>query len=158
MSEIDLLIKLFDTLKESSKETQQLCHGMLTNQNNIGNYIKQLPMSDLKEALKEHSKEAADDIGVCTETVETKTDNILDRVKIIENKIGKMILVVIVVVGLFSFALLVGTLARDKDEPTHLNLKEVIQEQNKTIDEHKQSIDDLEQRIKERMNELHKKK
>ena len=43
MAEADLLIKLFDTLKDASKETRDLCQAMLTNQNNIGNYIKNLP-------------------------------------------------------------------------------------------------------------------
>ena len=52
MSEADLLIKLFDTLKDSIRDMQQLCQAMLTNQTNIGNYVKNLPIDEVKELLK----------------------------------------------------------------------------------------------------------
>lgn len=145
MSETDILLKLFDTLKDASKETQQLCHTMLTNQANIGTYIKQLPMTDLKDALKEHSKEASDEIGVCTETVETTTDNILEKVKLIENRIGKMILVVIVAFTLFSSALFVARYMNKSDITAHEKLEKVITTQNKQIAELQKTIDELHQ-------------
>ena len=40
MADVDLLIKLFDTLRESNKESNQLAHALLTNQNDISSYIK----------------------------------------------------------------------------------------------------------------------
>ena len=134
MSEIDLLIKLFDTLKDASKETQQLCHAMLTNQNNIGNYMKTLPMDDLKQALKDHSKESTDEIGTCTETVESTTDNILERVKVIEGKIGKMILVVIVAFSLFGSAVMIAQLT-DEDVKPATYYEEKIEYLEKQIEE-----------------------
>lgn len=143
MSETDLLLKLFDTLKDASKETQQLCHAMLTNQQNIGSYIKQLPMTDLKEALKEHSKEASDEIGTCTETVETTTDTILERVKLIESKIGKMILVVLVAFTLFSSALFVAKYITTSDSESHEKLEKVIATQNDQIIELQKTIENL---------------
>jgi len=129
------LIKLFDTLKDSSKETQQLCHAMLTNQQNIGNYIKTLPMSDLKEALKEHSKESTDEIGTCTETVESKSDIILEEVKEIKGKVTKMILVVIVAFTLFTSAVLIARITTPKPQDTHNELKMEIDNLRKDIED-----------------------
>ena len=135
MSDFDLLIKLFDTLKDSSKETQQLCHAMLTNQQNIGNYIKTLPISDLKEALKEHSKESTDEIGTCTETVESKSDIILEEVKEIKGKVTKMILVVIVAFTLFTSAVLIARITTPKPQDTHNELKMEIDNLRKDIED-----------------------
>jgi len=111
MAEADLLIKLFDTLKDASKETRDLCQAMLTNQNNIGNYIKNLPMTDLTQALKEHSKESANNIGTCTETVESTTDIILNEVKKMGLKVRTMIVVVSVAFSLFTLSALVGVIS-----------------------------------------------
>lgn len=110
MPDVDLLIKLFDTLKDSSKDTHIMCQAMLTNQNNIGNYIKNLPMESLVNALKDHSKNSKDEIGSCTQTVETKSDDILAEVTSIKGKIKTMIMVVVVAFALFSIASLIGVI------------------------------------------------
>ena len=154
MSEIDLLIKLFDTLKDASKETQQLCHAMLTNQNNIGNFMKNLPMNELKQALKDHSKESTDEIGTCTETVETKTDNILERVKAIEGKIGKMILVVVVAFTLFGSAIMIANFTNPHSQSQD---RDTITELKKIIDEDKLRTDEVIEDLRKTIEELHKK-
>ncbi len=145
MAEHDFLLKLFDTLKDSSKETQQLCHALLTNQNDIGNLLKNIPVKELKYILKEHSKESSNDIKTCAEAVETKSDTILDRIKTIEAKIGKMILVVIVAAGLFSVALLIGTLVRDKDDGVHSEIVIELQKKRKTIIKLERRIESLKE-------------
>lgn len=111
--EVDVLIKLFETLKDALRDTNQLCQTMISNQTNIANYIKTLPISDLKQALKDHSKESSDEIETCTETVETKTDTILTKVNSIDSKVGKMILVVGVAFSLLSIAYFVGRYSTD---------------------------------------------
>ena len=111
MAEVDLLIKLFDTLKDASKETRDLCQAMLTNQNNIGNYIKNLPVTDLTQALKEHSKQSTSEIGTCTETVESTTDIILNEVKNMGGRVRTMIIVVSVAFSLFTLATLIGVIS-----------------------------------------------
>lgn len=155
MSEIDLLIKLFDTLKDASKETQQLCHAMLTNQNNIGNYMKSLPMDDLKQALKDHSKESTDEIGTCTETVESKSDNILERVKAIEGKIGKMILVVIVAFTLFTTAILIANFSNPHSQAQD---RATIEDLQKIIDADKIRTDEVIEDLRKTVEEFHNKK
>jgi cell division protein FtsL len=108
MAEVDLLLKLFDTLKDSSKDTQQMCQAILSNQTNISHYIKNLPLGDLKDLLKEHAKASGDDINTCTETVESQSDGILKEIKTLRGKVKIMITVVIVAFSLFSIASLIG--------------------------------------------------
>lgn len=110
MAEVDVLLKLFDTLKDSSKDAQQMCQAILTNQTNISSYIKNLPLSDLKELLKDHAKQSGDEIGTCTETVESQTDAILEEVKTLKGKIKTMITVVVVAFSLFTIAGLIGVI------------------------------------------------
>jgi len=151
MSDTELLIKLFDTLKDASKETQQMCLAILQNQNNISNFMDNIPIQELKDTLKEHSKEAAADMDVCTETIETTSHSILERVKVIEGKIGKMILTVLVVFALFSSAVLIGTLIQKSDKSTDIDIENLLE--NHEIKENKKFKE-----ILEKIEELHKKK
>jgi len=142
MAEVDLLIKLFETLKDALRDTNQLCQAMLNNQTSIANHMKTLPIEDLKQVLKDHSKESSDDlkdhskessddIGTCTETVETQGVNILNEIRDLKGKVKTMIIVVVVAFTLFSSVLLVGKLMVDTDQ-THEELKiEIIRELNK---------------------------
>jgi hypothetical protein len=126
MAEIDLLIKLFDTLKDSMKDQQTVHNALLNNQNDIGNYMKTLPIEEIKLMLKEHSKES-----------------ILAEVKDIKGKIKNMILVVIVAVSLFGIALLIGGIAFNnvgskKETISHEYIKEIIEEYHKQDSERKE--------------------
>ena len=128
MSEADLLIKLFDTLKDSIRDMQQLCQAMLTNQTNIGNYVKNLPIDEVKELLKEHSKDSSVEIETCSETVGTQADAILNEVKELKGKVKTMIIIVIVAFTLFTSAILIGKLSVDVEEIK----KEIIEDLYKT--------------------------
>ena len=131
MAEVDLLLKLFDTLKDASKDNYQLAQALLTNQNNIGNYIRSLPLDDLKQALKDHSKDSSDEIGTCKETVETKSDDILTEVKKISSKIKTMIIVVVVAFTLFGAASLIGVIAYNTRAKTDAVSKEAADYKSK---------------------------
>jgi hypothetical protein len=158
MSDFDLLLKLFDTLKDSSKDTQDLCHAMLTNQNNIGSYIKNLPVDELRNALKEHNKESADNIDACTETVETKTDAILKIVDLIETKIGKMITVVIVAFALLTVAFIIGRLSMDTSS-LEKKIESTQQEEHQVIiDAVKDSMEKEFEKVRKEMDKFHKEK
>ena len=143
MAEIDLLLKLFDTLKDSLKDINIGNNALLTNQNDISNHIKGLPMEEVKQLLKDHSKESSDDIDSCTETVESKSDAILEEVKEIKGKIKNMILAVVVAVSLFGIALLIGGIAFNNVEPkqetiSHESIKKIIEEYHKQDSERKE--------------------
>jgi gas vesicle protein len=152
MAEVDLLIKLFDTLKDASKETRDLCHAVLTNQNNIGNYIKNLPMTDLTQALKDHSNRSTSEIGSCTETVESTTDAILNELKNLAEKIKTMIIVVSVAFSLFTLATLIGVISYNIRENTSLETK--VEEYTTIQDGH----DELKKEIIESIREEFRKK
>ena len=143
MSDIDLLIKLFDTLKDSMKDQQTVHNALLTNQNDLGNHLKTLPIEEIKQILKDHTKDSSDDIDSCTETVESKSDAILEEVKDIKGKIKNMILVVVVAVSLFGIALLIGGIAFNNVEPkqetiSHESIKKIIEEYHKQDSERKE--------------------
>ena len=143
MAEIDLLIKLFDTLKDSMKDQQTVHNALLTNQNDLGNHLKTLPIEEIKQILKDHTKDSSDDIDSCTETVESKSDAILEEVKEIKGKIKNMILAVVVAVSLFGIALLIGGIAFNNVEPkqetiSHESIKKIIEEYHKQDSERKE--------------------
>ena len=148
MAEVDLLIKLFDTLKDSSKDTQQMCQVMLTNQNNIANYIKHLPIEELTDALKDHSKESSEEIGTCTETVESTTDTILTELQLMNGKIKTMITVVIVAFALFSIASLFGVITyqaqKGRDQSSHVE----VYDPGKAEEQHKALKNEIMQLLK----------
>jgi len=126
MGEIDLLLKLFDTLKDSMKDQQTVHNALLTNQNDLGNYLKTLPIEEIKLMLKEHTKESSDEIESCTETVESKSDTILNEIKIIKDKIKTMIIIVMVTFSLFGMSLLIAKIVDNHDKNEIKDLKEQI--------------------------------
>lgn len=125
MAEIDLLLKLFDTLKDAIKDIQLMCQAMLTNQNNIGNYVKSLP-----DALKDHAKESSDEIGTCTETVEAQSDTVLNEIRELKGKVKTMIIVVVVAFTLFTAAVMIARLTDERPNEHH-QLMEKIEELEK---------------------------
>jgi len=149
MSDTNLLIKLFDTLKDASTETQRMCYAMLENQNNIVNNMQNIPIQELRDALKEHSKESTDEIDACTETVETKTNKILDKVNIIDTKIGKMITVVLVAFSLLAISFIVGRLSMESSTVE----KKIEQKED---EEHKKVVDAITNSMKEEFDKIRK--
>ena len=159
MADVDLLIKLFDTLKESNKETTQISHALLQNQNDISNYIKNLPMNEIKQLLKDHVKESSSEIDSCTEIVEEKSDTILEEVKTISGKIKTMIIIVLVAFSLFSAAALIGVIISKNDE-SKKGYDKLIEAVNEAIDEKfrtfKEESDRKDDEILKAIEKLHK--
>lgn len=137
---IDILVKLFDTLKEASDETKKTSKELIAQQQELVNHVKHLPIAELKDALKEHAKESSQDIDSCTETVETKTDTILEKVKGIENKVGRMILVVIVAFSILTGGYIIIRTLSETSGDTHDAEIHVIK---KEVDEIKEMIEKL---------------
>jgi len=149
MAEMDIMLKLFDTLKQSSDKNEATIQKLIEQQHTLIGHIEYLPIKELQDSLKDHNKETSDDINSCTETVETTSDVILTKVNSIDTKIGKMILIVIVAFTLFSMSVLIATLTQTKNIPTYSDLKSVITDQNELIEELKKDIDEYHrQKIK----------
>ena len=146
MAEIDLLIKLFDILKDSIKDVQNVNNALLTNQNNIGNYIKGLPMEDIRGILKDHSKSSEDKIDSCTSTVETKSGDIMEAIKGLKEKVGRMILVVIVISSILGVGILVGGIITNAtDKTTERIIKQHEKQEDLKFEEIKKEIQRLHQ-------------
>lgn len=108
MSEnIHILLKLFDTLKEASDRNGSATEQLIVQQLELVSHIKHLPIEDLKQALKDHAKEASEDITSCSDTVESTSSGIKDEIQKINGKVGKAILVVVVaftvMTGMYAF-------------------------------------------------------
>jgi hypothetical protein len=101
---ITILVKLFETLKEASDKNEDATQQLIVQQLELVGHIKHLPIEDLRQALKDHAKDSADNIDSCTETVEITGKDLMTEIKKLASKVNKMILVVLV-----TFAVLTGT-------------------------------------------------
>ena len=152
MAEVDLLLKLFDTLKDSSKDTQQMCQAMLSNQTNISNFMKNLPLAEIKEMLKDHAKESGDDIGTCTETVESQTDAILKEVRQLKGRIKTMITVVIVTFSLFTIAGLIGVITYQTRKDVAPIYQDEFYSPSQTDEQHQKLKEEIIEAIRKEFN------
>lgn len=101
---ITILVKLFETLKDSSDKNEETTQKLIVQQLELVSHIKHLPIEDLNQALKDHAKDSANDIDACAETVEITGKDLMTEIKKVASKVNKMILVVLV-----TFAILTGT-------------------------------------------------
>jgi len=101
---IDVLVKLFDTLKFSSDKNEDATKQLISQQQDLVTYINNLPVKDLRDAIKEHSKDSKTNIDNCSNAVAVKTKDLMTEIKKVNSKVSKMILVVAV-----AFTILTGT-------------------------------------------------
>jgi hypothetical protein len=135
MDNVELMVKLFETLKESSDKSESTLRKLIEQQHSLISLIEYMPVKELHEALKDHSKVSSIEIGTCTDTVNLTSDSILEKVKIIENKIGKMILVVVVAFAVLSMGYLIGRMTLEKS----------VMEQQGSAAGHQEIIDSVEE-------------
>jgi beta-lactamase regulating signal transducer with metallopeptidase domain len=144
---LDIMLKLFDTLKESADKNTQAINGLISQQNELINHVKYLPIQELRDTLKDHSTKSGTDINVCTETVQTKSGDILQKVKDIDGKINKMLIVIGVVFSLLAVAYFIARSTTDVDQIK----KEVALDEQKL---RKQITEDIESRQKKEHQEI----
>jgi preprotein translocase subunit SecG len=146
---IDILVKLFDTLKESSDESKRVVQTLVTQQQDLVSHIKTLPISDLKENLKEHSKQSIDDINTCTQKVEAKSDNIMGKLRGIDSKVTKMIIVMSVLFTLLAVSYFIVRHTIDKEQIEKDISTSIINEiEKRQATEHQEIINAVEKAIK----------
>jgi hypothetical protein len=143
---IDVLVKLFDTLKESSDENKRTCQAMIAQQQDLVNIIKLLPINDLRDNLKEHSKQSDTDIETCTTSVETNSIAILQKIKDIDGKINKMLIVIGVVFSLLAVAYFIARSTTDVNDIKKEIKKEFVSEQEKMKNEITRDIEAKQRR------------
>jgi DNA-binding transcriptional MerR regulator len=139
---IEILVRLFETLKDSSIRNENVSQRLLMQQIEMVNQIKNLPVEDLKVALKEHMADSAKDINTCAGTIEIHTNDIKELIKVLTNKVSKMITVVAV-----TFSLLAGT----------YTVMRVVSDEQSHIDQLKQElVEERDARMDEMLNEIRK--
>lgn len=150
---VEIMVKLFETLKESTDKNESTLRKLIEQQHSLISLIEYMPVKELHESLKDHSKDSSMEIGTCTDTVNSTSNSILEKVKVIENKIGRMILVVIVAFSVLSAGFIVGRITLEGKVMQQSN----VVEHQEIIDTLKESMEEEFKNIREEINLYHKK-
>ncbi len=124
---ITILVKLFETLKDSSDKNEETTQKLIVQQLELVSHIKHLPIEDLNQALKDHAKDSANNIDICTETVEVTGKDLMTEIKKVASNVNKMILVVLV-----TFAVLTGTyvfISNVADHKQNIEVQKIVVEE-----------------------------
>lgn len=135
---INVLLKLFDTLKESSDRNEEATQKLVVQQLDLVGHIKHLPIEDLRLALKEHAKES-------TDSVTTTRDDVMSEIKIVSNKVSKMILAVVVAFSILTGGYVIIRTAADNQETINISQEE----------QHRKVARDVIEEIRKEMRDLH---
>jgi len=146
---ISILVKLFETLKTSTDKNEEATQGLIVQQLDLVGHIKHLPIQDLKDALEVHSKDSKKEVDNCSENVDIKTSNLMVEVANLNNKVSKMILVVVVAFTIVMASL--GIINRISDKSKLYNYEVIETSQSKEFND---SMDTLLNEINEIRNDM----
>ena len=125
---LDFIGKLFDTLKETTDDNTVVVQKLVDQQNNLVVTVEKMPISEIRQELKDHVSAAHDERKGILDKVEIKTDKILDKMKKVitdmselSSKIKLMIAVVAIAVALTGVAYFVGRFLVDTSNKKQLN-------------------------------------
>jgi len=145
---VDILSKLFDTLKDASEKNEQATQRLVEQQIVLVGKIKSMPIEELKIALKDHDEKSKKEIDDCNGSIELKTSEIKDLIKDLITRVNRMILVVTVAITIATGGYFILRYMADDHIDINTLRKELKQErkeeQNETI-----------KKIQEEMRKLH---
>lgn len=147
----DALIELFTMLKESIKKDTDTTEKLVDQQFELVTQIKALPITELKDMLKEHNKESLNDIDECSSAVETKSNEILEKCKEIISKLNRLFWVIGLTVSILTAGYFIVRATVD-NKKTFENWKSEITEEREDM------VDELRQEIIDEMKRLHEEK
>lgn len=101
----EIIIKLFDTLKDSTDKNERTMQTLINQQQALVDNVKHMPIDEIKQDIKDHIVSAHDE-----------RKEISDKVDKVDSKVIKMILVVVVAFSLFSVAYFVVRSTSDIDK------------------------------------------
>jgi predicted PurR-regulated permease PerM len=116
----DIIIKLFDTLKDSTDKNERTMQTLINQQQVLVENVTHLPIDEIKQDIKDHIVSAREERKVISDKVDT-----------ISSKVTKMILVVVAAFSLFTVAYFVVRSTSDIDKIK----KEITREQEIKHDE-----------------------
>ena len=161
MTEENVIIKLFDTLRDAIKDMHFTLKEMLSNQKTIATYMETLPIDDLRTSLKDHNKESTDNIDECTEVINNQSHDIMKKLDKIHTIIYKTTVVVWVFIGVVSLLFTYNKFIKPNPEDlklqkTVVELKQVIQKQTEESDNKIEKQLELIEKLREEVRELNK--
>jgi molybdopterin biosynthesis enzyme MoaB len=98
----DIILKLFDTLKESTDKNERTMQILINQQQSLVESVTHLPIGEIRQEIKEHVISA-----------KAERENIEDKIDKIDHKVAKMIVVVLV-----AFTILGGGWFYTKNDQT----------------------------------------
>lgn len=113
---IDILVKLFETLQASTDKSSEATNQLIVQQLELVNQIKNLPVEDLKVALKEHAKDSAQNISNSQSHLSGLSDVIMKELRVINAKITKMIIIFSVIITVSTGGYFVIRTVADSDQ------------------------------------------
>ncbi len=111
----DLMLKLFDTLKQASDKTESALQKLINQQNEIIGHIQYMPIKEIQDSIDDHEKSSDSKINDCTKTVNSSSAGIIEKLRRMNNRVTVMIVVVLSTFTVLSAAYLIGSFAADKN-------------------------------------------
>lgn len=157
---LNFIEKLFDTLKQTTDNNTGTVQKLVDQQNDLVGTVEKMPISEIRQDLKDHVTAAHDERKGILEKVELKTDKILDKmkkvvsdVKELSGKIKFMIAIVAVAVGLTGIVYFVGRFLVDTSSKQTTTIEEKIRREQDV--EHEQLQKDIIEAIREELRKNH---
>lgn len=149
---IEILVKLFETLKNSSDKNEEATRQLIVQQLELVNQIKHLPIDDLKQALKDHAKESAKDMNACTEVVSVTSSDVMAELRIIKGKLTRMLIALGLIVSIATGGYFIIRATADNEAVIEKHLDKKFDELSDKIT--RERSDELD-KIREEMLKLH---
>jgi hypothetical protein len=158
---LNFIEKLFDTLKQTTDNNSSTVQKLVDQQNNLVGTVEKMPISEIRQELKDHVVAAHNEREEILDKVELKTDKILDKmkkvvsdVKELSGKIKFMIAVVAVAVALTGIVYFVGRFLVDTGSKKQTTtIEEKIRKEQEV--EHKKLQKEIIKAIREELRKIH---
>jgi len=140
---VEIIVKLFDTLKESSTRTTEALNDLISQQSELISHVKHLPIEDLQNAIKEHSKDTNDEFIKSAEKAAENSNKVLEKIKNIDSKLSKVLIVISVAFALSGCVYFLVRSTIDTDKIMEKIEDKQNTEHNKLMEEIKNEIEKL---------------
>jgi hypothetical protein len=145
---VDILNKLFDTLKGASDRNEQATQKLVEQQVILVGKIKSMPIDELRDVLKSHADKTDKEISDCNGTIELRTLEIKDLIKDLITRVNRMILAVTIAVTITTGGYFIIRYMADD----HININTLRQELKQ---ERHNEQNEIVKKIQEEMRKLH---
>jgi len=136
----EIILKLFDTLKESTDKNERTMQTLINQQQALVDHVKHMPMKEIRQEIQDHIESAFNEREQIKTKIDTKSETILEKLRTIDTKVVKMIVVVIV-----AFAIISGgtIIFRALSETTGHSHNEIYERVDERFDQIEKKIEQL---------------